>query len=50
LFPYFAAGVVDIGGNFAPGVVTPLANLLPVSLILVVHLDLQISPRIFEKI
>jgi hypothetical protein len=27
-----------------------VANLLPVSLIPVVHLDLQISPRIFEKI
>ncbi len=27
-----------------------VANLPPVSLIPVVHLDLQISPRIFEKI
>jgi hypothetical protein len=27
-----------------------MANLPPVSLIPVVHLDLQISPRIFEKI
>jgi hypothetical protein len=27
-----------------------VANLPPVSLILVVHLDLQISPQIFEKI
>ncbi len=35
----FAAGAVDIGGN-----------LPPVSLIPVVHLDLRISPRIFEKI
>ncbi len=26
-----------------------VANLPPVSLILVVHLDLRISPRIFEK-
>jgi hypothetical protein len=30
----FAAGVVDTGGNLPP----------------VVHLDLRISPRIFEKI
>jgi hypothetical protein len=35
----FAAGVVDTGG----------ANLPPVSLIAVVHLDLRISPQIFEK-
>ncbi len=35
----FAASVVDTGGKFATGVVDP-----------VVHLDLQISPRIFEKI
>ncbi len=35
----FATGVVDTGGNFAAGLLTP-----------VVHLDSQISPRIFEKI
>jgi hypothetical protein len=35
----FAAGVIDTGGN-----------LPPVSLTLVVHLDLQISPQIFVKI
>ncbi len=46
----FAAGVVDTGSNFAAGVLTPVANLLPVSLIPVVHLDLRLSPRIFEKI
>jgi hypothetical protein len=54
----FAAGVVDTGGKFAAGVVdtggnlplTPVANLPPVSLTPVVHLDLRISPRIFEKI
>jgi hypothetical protein len=34
----FAAGVVDTGGNL------PLVLLTPV-----VHLDLAISPRIFEK-
>jgi hypothetical protein len=60
----FAAGVVDTGGKFAAGVVdvvdtvgnlpsvslTPVANLPPVSLTLVVHLDLRISPQIFENI
>jgi hypothetical protein len=57
----FAAGVVDTGGKFAAGVVntggnlptvsfTPVANLPPVSLTPVVHLDLRISPRIFETI
>ena len=35
----FAAGVVDTGGNLPPVSLTP-----------VVHLDLRISPRIFEKI
>jgi hypothetical protein len=56
----FAAGVVDTGGKFATGVVdtgdnlplvsfTPVANLPPVSLTPVVHLDLLISPQIFEK-
>jgi hypothetical protein len=29
---------------------TPVANLPPVSLTPVVHLDLRISPRIFEEI
>ncbi len=33
-----------------PVSMTPVANLLPVSLTPVVQLDLQISPRIFEKI
>ncbi len=28
---------------------TPVANLPPVSLIPVVHLDLRVSPRIFKK-
>ncbi len=46
----FAAGVVDTGGNLPPVSLTPVANLLPVSLSPVVHLDLRISPRIFEKI
>ncbi len=35
----------DTGGNLPP-----VANLLPLSLTPVVHLDLRISPRIFEKI
>jgi hypothetical protein len=52
----FATGVVDTGGKFAAGVVDtggnlpPVANLPPVSLMPVVHLGLQISLRIFEKI
>ncbi len=50
----FAAGVVDTGGKFATKfatcVVDTSGNLPPVSLIPVVHLDLRISPRIFEKI
>jgi hypothetical protein len=46
----FAGGVVDTGGNLPPVLLTPVANLPPVSLTPVVHLDLRISPRIFEKI
>jgi hypothetical protein len=56
-----AAGTIDTDGRFATGInntsitggkifVDIVANLPPVSLIPVVHLDLQISPRIFEKI
>ena len=44
----FAAGVVYTGGKFSTGVV--LWRAVSVSLILVVHLDLRISPGIFEKI
>jgi hypothetical protein len=46
----FAAGVVHTGGNLPPVSLTPAANSPPVSLTPVVHLDLQISPRIFKKI
>jgi hypothetical protein len=50
----FATGVAHTGGKFATGVIetggNPMANLSPVSLIPVVHLDSRISPRIFEKI
>ncbi len=57
----FAAGVVDTGGKFAASVadtggkllpvsLTTVANLPTVSLIPVVHLNLRISPPIFEKI
>ncbi len=57
----FAAGIVDTGGKFAAGVVdtggnlpqvslTTVANCPPVSTTPVLHLDLQISPRIFDKI
>jgi hypothetical protein len=45
----FASGVVDTGGKFAAGVVDTGGNLSPVSLTPMVHLDLRISPRIFEK-
>jgi hypothetical protein len=46
----FATGVADTGGKFATGVVDTAAILPRVSLIPVVHLDLRISLRIFEKI
>jgi hypothetical protein len=46
----FAADVVDTGGNLPPVSLTPVTNLPPVLLTPVVHLDLRISPRIFEKI
>ncbi len=45
----FAAGVVDTGGKFAVGVIDTGGNLPPVSTTPVLHLDLRISPRIFEK-
>jgi hypothetical protein len=50
LFQLFATGVNNTGGKFAAGVVDSGGNLLPVSLTPLVHLDLRISPRIFEKI
>jgi hypothetical protein len=52
----FAAGIIvnntrGTGGKILPPVsLILLANLPPVSLIPVMHLDLRISPRIFEKI
>ena len=46
----FVASVVDTGGKFATSVVDTGGNLPPVSLTPVVHLDLRISPQIFEKI
>jgi hypothetical protein len=62
-FGKFATGVVDTGGKFATRVLETsgklppvslklaklVANLLPVSLIPLVHLDLRISPQIFEE-
>ncbi len=42
--------VIDTGDNLPPVSLTPGANLAPVSLTPVAHLDLRISPRIFEKI
>jgi hypothetical protein len=63
LFPLFATGVVETGGNLPPAAnlppvsLTPVANLPPVSTTqgeLVAKfaagvVDLRISPRIFEK-
>jgi hypothetical protein len=46
----FAAGVADTGGKLPPVSLTPAAILPPVSLTPMVHLDLQISQRILEKI
>ena len=55
----FAAGVADTGGKFAAGVIDTGSNFAAcvvdtggkfASLIPVVHLDLRLSPRIFEKI
>jgi hypothetical protein len=57
----FATSVVDTGGKLPPVSLkpaaillpvslTPVANLPPVSLKAVVHLDLRISARMFEKI
>jgi hypothetical protein len=48
--PVSFTGVIDTGGNLPLPLLTPVANLPPVSLIPVVHLDSRISPRIFEKI
>jgi hypothetical protein len=49
----FSPNIVDTGGRFAPGIYntssTRWQNLLPESLIPVVHLALQISLRIYEK-
>jgi hypothetical protein len=58
LFPFFASGVVDIVDKFTDGVVDtggnlPLVSVLMLVLVLLiplVHLDLQISRRIFGKI
>jgi hypothetical protein len=38
------------GGKFTAGVLDTGGNLPPMSLIPVVHLELPISPRIFDKI
>jgi hypothetical protein len=45
-----AAGVVDTGGNIATGIIDTGGNFPLVSLTPVVHIELRISPRIFEKI
>jgi hypothetical protein len=53
LFPLFANGINNACGTgckFSAGVVDTGGKLAPMSLILVVHLDLRISPQIFEKL
>jgi hypothetical protein len=50
LLALFATGVIDTGGKFAAGVVDTGGNFPLVLLIPMVHLHLQISLRIFEKI
>jgi hypothetical protein len=51
LFPLFADGIIDTGGKFATSINnTSKTGGKNLSLIPVVHLDLQISLRIFEKI
>ncbi len=61
--PIFTTSIVDTGGNLPPVSTTPgvpvttllpvslisVANLPPVLVIPVLHLDLQISPQIFKK-
>jgi hypothetical protein len=49
LFPLFATGVIDSDGklplvSLIPAAILPLVSLTPV------HLDLQISPQLSEKI
>jgi hypothetical protein len=49
---YFSIHLLLNSGPVAilpPVPLTPVANLPPVSLMPVMHLDLRISPRIFEK-
>ncbi len=47
--PPVSTTLVKLVAKFATGVVETGGNLPPVSLIPVVHLDLRISPRIFQK-
>jgi hypothetical protein len=53
MFPLFACDVVDIVGKFTDSVVDTGGNLPLVSVLVLltplVHLDLQISRRIFRK-
>jgi hypothetical protein len=48
--PPVSTTLAKLVAKFATALLTPVANLLPVSLIPVVHLDLRISPQTFEKI
>jgi hypothetical protein len=48
--PPVSTTLAKLGQNLPPVSLIPVANLPPVLLIPVVHLDLRLSPRIFEKI
>jgi hypothetical protein len=50
LFPLFSILMVNTDGKFTIGVIDTGGNLPQVSLIPMAHLDLQISPRIFENV
>jgi hypothetical protein len=49
-FPLVSTTLAKLVAKFAAGVVDTSGKLPPVSLILAVHLDLQISSQIFDKI
>jgi hypothetical protein len=45
----FTADVIDTGGNLTPGLFILVLFILVSLITVVVHLDLRISARIFEK-
>jgi hypothetical protein len=48
LFPLFAARVVDTGGKLSPVLLTPAANLPPVSLKTLVRLVAKFAARVLD--